>query len=167
MALKVVIALPCSSFMRQVRAKAKTTLLIACKFKYQVSVPPGKIQTQRSLCVSTFFYPRKQQTYGAAASRQNASLPLTVTRFEVPWTTPQLLISMSLHFIACHLLVFTAIIFLSLFPQSSFIFSSVPGPPSQRLTYWSLYTVPCSHKQAPSKIKLQTFIGRQTHKYYM
>lgn len=55
MALKVVIALPCSSFKRQVRAKAQTTLLIACKFKYRVSVPPGKIQTQRSLCVSTFF----------------------------------------------------------------------------------------------------------------
>lgn len=56
MAPKVVIALPCSSFKCQVRAKAKTTLLIACKFKYRVSVPPGKIQTQRPLCVSTYIF---------------------------------------------------------------------------------------------------------------
>jgi len=56
MALKVIIALPGSSSRRQIRAKAKTTLVIACKFKHWVSAPPAKIQTQRSLCASTPFF---------------------------------------------------------------------------------------------------------------
>lgn len=171
MAPKVVIALPCSSFKRQVRAKAKTTLLIACKFKYRVSVPPGKTQTQRPLCVSTylffFFSPEKATEVRCLSLPAKHKFAIPSYKVRGTWTTPRLLISTALGFIACQLLLFTAISFLSLPPlpptPPNLLLSSLPEPPCQRLTYWSLHAVPSSHTQAPSKIKLRTFVGRQTH----
>lgn len=68
---EVAIASPRSSIKRQVRAKAKTTLLIACKFKYQVSAPQERHKHKDHYVVQHFsFSPAKQQGSGASASHQ-------------------------------------------------------------------------------------------------
>lgn len=161
---EVAIASPRSSIKCQVRAKAKTTLLIACKFKYQVSVLPGKTQTQRSLCGSAFFFfPSKATGIRCLSLPAKRTVAIHSPKVWGPWTAPQLLTSTSLCFIIAHS---QPLIFYHFFPQSSFIFSSIPEPPCQRLTYWSAHPAPSSHTQAPSRIKLRTFIGRQAQDYY-